>query len=104
MKYQGHPLFKGVTSTNIVGGISYSVPTVRAFPALHGVTPNAERPAMRGLILEFRCGLPLQAARFKIGLRLDRPHHRFHLGDHDAGFDFLLRPFPQGFTRSWQTE
>ena len=62
------------------------------------------RPAMSGLILEFRCGLPLQAARFKIGLRLDCPHHRFHLGDHDAGFDFLLRPFPQGFTRSWQTE
>jgi hypothetical protein len=55
-------------------------------------------------IPEFRPGLPLQASRLKIGLRLDYVHHRLHRGDHDARLDFSLGPFPQGFTWSWQAE
>jgi hypothetical protein len=59
-----------------------------------GILISVFRPVNSALIPEFGCSLALKAARFKIGLRLDRSHHRFHLSDHNAGFDLLFGPFP----------
>jgi len=63
-----------------------------------------ENRAMGGSIPEFHCALSRQALRLKIRLRLDHLHQRFHRGDHDAGFDLLLGPFPQWLTRCRQAE
>jgi hypothetical protein len=73
-------------------------PAIRSPFAVHrsrfGILISVFRLPSSVSIPEFRCSLALKAARFKIGLRLNRSDHRFNLSDHDAGLDSLFRPFP----------
>jgi hypothetical protein len=79
MKYQGHPLFKGVTSTNIVGDFQL-LPAHRglraSFSPLHD---SPDRAVLDGLIragFEIRknhrtevCGSPFGVRRLRLGVR-----------------------------------